>query len=94
MIKSGFLIVALGAFTTIVAYAAQPAQAKLTVGAVPTSMHPDAVPSTARRMVVDPERLFRHEPAVLWAGESSAVRDCIYDGRCGTIAVDIQQGCG
>ena len=94
MIKSGFLIVALGAFTTIVAYAAHPAQAKLTVDAVPAPIHTDAMPSTARRMVVDPERLFRYEPAVLWAGESNAVRDCIYDGRCGTIAVDIQQGCG
>ena len=94
MIKSGFLIVALGAFTTIVAYAAHPAQAKLTVDAVPTPMHTDAVPSTAPRTVVDPKRLFRHEPVVLWAGESNAVRDCIYNGQCGTIAVDIQQGCG
>jgi hypothetical protein len=94
MIKSHFLIVALGALTTIVAYAAQPAQAKLTMGAVPTPMHTDAMPNTAPRMVVDPERLFRYEPTVLWAGESNALRDCIYNGRCGTIAIDAEHGCG
>jgi hypothetical protein len=94
MIKSGFLIVALGA-TTIVAYAAQPAQAKLTVGSIPASTRISAAPSMPSPMVVDPDRLFRNElQPVLWADGTNGIPDCIYNGRCGTIAIDAEHGCG
>jgi hypothetical protein len=94
MSKSRFLTtVALGTITSILTFAVQPAQAKLTVGTVLASTR--AAPGMPSHMVVDPDQLFRNElQPVLWAGESNAVKDCIYSGRCGTIAVDLQQGCG
>jgi hypothetical protein len=96
MIKSRFLAtVALGTITSILTLAVQPAQAKLTVGTVTVSKRINAAPSVPSPMVVDPDRLFRNElQPVLSADESNGIPDCIYKGRCGTIAIDAEHGCG
>ena len=96
MIKSRFLAtVALGTITSILTLAVQPAQAKLTVGTVPASTRVSAALSVPSPMVIDPDRLFRNElQPVLSADESNGIQDCIYNGRCGTIAIDAEHGCG
>jgi hypothetical protein len=84
MIKSRFLAtVALGTIASILSFAAQPAQAIV------------AAPVVSSAMVSNPDRLFRNErPPMLWAGQPNRITDCIYDGRCGTIAIDSEHGCG
>jgi hypothetical protein len=90
MIRSGFPIVALATMATMFGATVGPAQAKLT--AVAAAARNDAARPIPSPAIADPDRLFRFEGRVRWAGPDG-VKDCVYDGR-GIIAVDTQQSCG
>jgi hypothetical protein len=85
------VIIASAIAATISSTSVIPSQAKLIVGPVPMASQGAGQPTFAPRTFVDPDRLFRSERRILWAGESNPVRDCVY-GDCGVI--DAKKACG